>query len=156
MFICMSSNDEREPKDEPTTNADEESETSKDDNHENMVAYVEALHAFSHLVATMEWPEQMDLAMDTELCVRMFRDYWRQERRHAHGSDRKHLGEAGAFGAMSEEAVREFFKRRFRGRWSFSEDDEPLSIDPEEHQPDEEHVDDAAKKRQQRFQDEWE
>ena len=152
----MAPNDEREHKDEPTSNAAEDSKTTKGDNNEDMVAYVEALHAFSHVVATMEWPEQMDLAMDTELCVRMFRDYWRQQRRNAHESARQHRGEPGAFGTMSEEAVREFFKRRFRGRWSFSEDDEHVRIDPEEHQPDEEHVDEEAKKRQQRFRDEWE
>jgi hypothetical protein len=152
----MAPNDEREQKDEPTSNAADESETMKGDDQEDMAAYVEALHAFSHLVATMEWPEQMDLAMDTELCVRMFRDYWRQQRRQAHENARKHRGDHGAFGTMSEEAVREFFKRRFRGRWSFNEDDEPVRIDPEEHQPDEEHVDEEAKKRQQRFRDEWE
>ncbi|MEK9651395.1 MAG: hypothetical protein VW102_04275 [Poseidonia sp.] len=152
----MAPNDEREQKDEPTSNAADESETTKGDHQEDMVAYVEALHAFSHLVATMEWPEQMDLAMDTELSVRMFRDYWRQQRRQAHENARKHRGDHGAFGTMSEEAVRDFFKRRFRGRWSFDEHDEPLHIDPEEHQPDEEHVDEEAKKRQQRFRDEWE
>lgn len=152
----MAPNDEREQKDEPTSNAADESETTTSANQENMVAYVEALHAFSHLVATMEWPEQMDLAVDTELCVRMFRDFWRQQRRHAHESARQHRGEPGSFGTMSEEAVREFFKRRFRGRWSFSDDDEPVRIDPEEHQPDEEHVEEEAKKRQRRFRDEWE
>ena len=35
-------------------------------------------------------------------------------------------------------------------------EDATLNIDPEDHQPDEEHVDEVAKDRQRRFQDEWE
>ena len=52
------------------------------------------------------------------------------------------------FGASSvTDSVEEFFG---------DEDHPALNIDPEEHQPDEEHTDEAAKERQQRFRDEWE
>ena len=45
---------------------------------------------------------------------------------------------------MSKEDVRRFFRNRF-SQFIGDEDHPALNIDPEEHQPDEEHTDEAAK-----------
>ena len=57
---------------------------------------------------------------------------------------------------MNEEDVRQFFRRRFSREFSGEDGEEALNINPEQHQPDEKHIDSEAKERQQRFRDEWE
>ena len=125
----------------------------EDRSTEEMEAYVEALNRFVHQVADMDWPEQFQLDNDEKLCFSVFRTFWRQrhrQREQERGNRRFHM----RFEGPDAEEARRFMQEKF-GRM-FGDDAMPLNIDPEDHQPDEDHVDEEAKRRQQRFQDEWE
>jgi len=142
---------EKEPK------AEDESESQTDDVFDEIEAYAKALNRFSNLVAELDWPDNMKMDEDTELCVRMFRDFWRQHQRLVLERERRKSNETGeTYVSVTEKNVREFFQRRFHKRWGIDLDDEPLNIDPKNHDPDEKHEDEASKERQRRFQDEWE
>ena len=134
-------------------------EEREEETNEDMQAYLLALNQFSQLVHEFDWPEHMDLAQDSELCIRMFRDFWRQQRRDNHLRNQGKRGtredrDHAAFGHLSEDMVRRFMKDRFFRH--FHDEEETRHIDPSNHEPDEEHTDEEAKERQQRFQDEWE
>ena len=133
---------------------EDDAEAGKEDlSTEEMEAYVEALNRFVHQVADMDWPEQFQLDNDEKLCFSVFRTFWRQrhrQREQARGNRRFHM----RFEGPDAEEARRFMQEKF-GRM-FGDDAMPLNIDPEDHQPDEDHIDDEAKRRQQRFQDEWE
>lgn len=118
--------------------------------------YVLALNKFTQLVSEMEWPDHLAIDNDTDLCIRMFRTYWqqrmRQQREQGRAGHRHHV----RFGPFDEEKFKHFIRGKFKHHFFEDEDDEPVYINPEEHAPDEEHLDDEAKERQQRFRDEWE
>ena len=118
--------------------------------------YVLALNKFTQLVSEMEWPDHLAIDNDTDLCIRMFRTYWqqrmRQQREQGRAGRRHHV----RFGPFDEEKFKHFIRGKFKHHFFEDEDDEPVYINPEEHAPDEEHLDDEAKERQQRFRDEWE
>lgn len=138
-------------------NSDDESDPQPKDVLEKVEAYANAVHRFSTIVAELDWPDHMNLNEDTELCVRMFRDFWRQHQRFQLERERRRSkGPREGFASVTEEKVRDFIQHRFNKRYGFGEVDEPLNVDPENHQPDEEHLDENAKERQRRFQDEWE
>src|SRR6056300_1199104 len=125
---------EKEPK------AEDESESQTDDVFDEIEAYAKALHRFSNLVAELDWPDNMKMDEDTELCVRMFRDFWRQHQRFQLERERRRSkGPREGFASVTEEKVRDFIQHRFNKRYGFGEVDEPLNVDPENHQPDEEH-----------------
>ena len=93
-------------------------EEREEETNEDMQAYLLALNQFSQLVHEFDWPEHMDLAQDSELCIRMFRDFWRQQRRDNHLRNQGKRGRRGdrdhaAFGHLSEDTVRRFMKDRF-------------------------------------------
>ena len=124
----------------------------EDRSTEEMEAYVEALNRFVHQVADMDWPEQFQLDNDEKLCFSVFRTFWRQrhrQREQERGNRRFHM----RFEGPDAEEARRFMQEKF-GRM-FGDDAMPLDINPEGHQPDEDHVDEEAKQRKQRFQDEW-
>ncbi len=134
-------------------------EKQAEEANQDMQAYILALNQFTHLVQEFDWPEHMDMSLDSEMCIRMFRDFWRQQRREHHLRKQSGRGKRGernhhAFGHLSEDMVRRFMKDRFFRH--VHDDEETLHIDPSDHEPDEEHTDEEAKERQQRFQDEWE
>jgi hypothetical protein len=144
-----------EDKKEPDTENKTDSATR--DVLDEIDAYAKALHRFSTLIGELDWPDNMKMDEDTELCVRMFRDFWRQHQRLVLDRERQKSNETGeSFVSVTEKNVRDFFQRRFHKRWSFDLDDEPMNIDPKHHNPDEEHEDEASKERQRRFRDEWE
>ena len=127
--------------------------TDEDMPTEDMKAFLQSLNRFVHEVASMEWPDQFKLDNDEKFCFSVFRTFWRQRHRQSEqrGANRRfHMRFEGA----DADDVRRFMREKFGHM--FEHDDAPLNIDPENHQPDEDHVDDEAKKRQQRFQDEWE
>ena len=129
-----------------------EEETLKED----MEEFVLALNRFVHLVECMDWPDNFQLAKDQQHCFHVFRTFWRQRMRQRRENSERGRHDDVRFQAMSKEDVRRFFRNRFSREFFGDEDHPALNIDPEEHQPDEEHTDDAAKERQQRFRDEWE
>ncbi len=132
-----------------------ESETDSEATaNEELSEYVQELNRFMQLVSQNEWPEQLDLKQDTELCVRMFRDWRRESRRSREMRQRQEEDGFIHMGRHNEESIRRFLRGKFRHFMEY--EDEPMHIDPEDHQPDEEHVEEDAKDRQQRFQDEWE
>lgn len=125
----------------------------EDPSTEDMKAFLQALNRFVHEVATMDWPEQFQLDNDEKFCFSVFRTFWRQRHRQSEqrGSNRRfHM----RFEGVDADDVRRFMRDKFGHM--FGHDDAPLNIDPEHHQPDEDHIDDEAKERQRRFQDEWE
>ena len=149
------------PKDKEKKDEDEQAKQAavddeqEEETNEDMQAYLLALNQFSHLVQEFDWPEHMDMSSDSELCIRTFRDFWRQQRRDHHLRKQGGRGKRGErFGHLSEEMVHRFMKERFFRH--FRQDEETRHIDPLDHEPDEEHTDEEAKERQQRFQDEWE
>ena len=125
----------------------------EDQSTEDITAFLQALNRFVHEVASMEWPDQFKLDSDEKFCFSVFRTFWRQRHRQSEqrGANRRfHMRFEGA----DADDVRRFMREKF-GHMS-GHDNEPLNIDPEEHQPDDAHIDDEAKERQQRFRDEWE
>lgn len=145
---------DEERKEDPQNSDDSTPQAS--DVLDEVEAYAKAAHRFSATVDALDWPDHMNLKENTELSVRLFRDFWRQHQRRLLERERRQTDEEGAFVSVTEKNVRDYFKRRFHRRWGFGEDDEPLNIDPKEHTPDEDHQDEASKERQRRFQDEWE
>ena len=142
----MTTEDERREEDD--ANAAKEDPSTRD-----MEAYVEALNRFVHQVANMDWPEQFQLDNDEKFCYSVFRTFWRErhrQREQGRGNRRFHM----RFERPDAEEARRFMQEKF-GR-TFGDDAMPLDINPEGHQPDEDHVDEEAKQRKQRFQDEWE
>lgn len=139
---------EDEHREEDDANAAKEGRST-----EEMEAYVEALNRFVHQVADMDWPEQFQLDNDEKLCFSVFRTFWRQRHRQR-GQERENRRFHMRFEGPDAEEARRFMQEKF-GRM-FGDDAMPLNIDPEDHQPDEDHVDEEAKQRQQRFRDEWE
>ena len=121
---------------------------------EDMEEFVLALNHFVGLVKGMDWPEQFNLAEDQQHCFHVFRSFWRQRTRQRRENRQRH--EHAQFQGMNEEDVRQFFRRRFSREFFGEDGKETLNIDPEQHQPDEKHIDSEAKERQQRFRDEWE
>ena len=135
-------------------NAEDEHQDIDGELMDDMEEFVVALNRFVNLVNSLEWPEEFPLDVDKKQCFSVFRTFWRQrERQRRENSQRR--GMHMRFEGLNKEDLHRFFRNRFtRG---FFDDDQPeLNIDPEEHQPDEEHTDEAAKERQQRFRDEWE
>lgn len=122
---------------------------------EDMEEFVLALNRFVHLVEGMDWPDNFQLAKDQQHCFHVFRTFWRQRMRQRRENTERGRHDDVRFQGMSKEDVRRFFRNRFSREFG-DEDQAALNIDPEEHQPDEEHTDEAAKERQQRFRDEWE
>lgn len=118
--------------------------------------YVLALNRFVHLVEQMEWPEHFRLVEDKKQCFDVFRSYWRQRhRQRREKNERRERHMHMRFQGMSKEDVHRFFRQRFNREY-FGEDDQPgLNIDPNGHEPDEEHTEASAKERQRRFRDEW-
>ncbi len=127
--------------------------TDEDPYTEDTKAFLQALNRFVHEVATMDWPDHFQLDDNDTFCFSVFRTFWRQRQRqseHRGANRRFHMRFEGA----NADDVRRFMREKFGHM--FGHDDAPLNIDPEDHQPDEDHVDDEAKERQRRFQDEWE
>lgn len=148
------SRDENEEKPTPDeTTADDNSSEDTERIDDDVQAYVEALNRFTSLIGALNWPDHLPIDSDTDLCIRVFRNFWqyrlRQQREH-HRDRRVQM----RFGPFDEGQFKQFLKEKFSAR--FQGEDEPLFIDPEEHQPDEDHLHDDAKARQRRFQDEWE
>ena len=142
----MTTEDERREEDD--ANAAKEDPSTQD-----MEAYVQALNRFVHQVADMDWPEQFQLDNDEKFCFSVFRTFWRQrhrQREQGRENRRFHM----RFEGPDAEEARRFMQEKF-GRM-FGDDAMPLDINPGGHQPDEDHVDEEAKQRKQRFQDEWE
>ena len=142
----MTTEDERREEDD--ANAAKEDPSTQD-----MEAYVEALNRLVHQVANMDWPEQFQLDNDEKFCFSVFRTFWRErhrQREQGRGNRRFHM----RFEGPDAEEARRFMQEKF-GRM-FGHDAMPLDINPGGHQPDEDHVDEEAKQRKQRFQDEWE
>ena len=142
----MTTEDERREEDDANA-------AKEDPSTQEMGAYVEALNRFVHQVADMDWPEQFQLDNDEKFCFSVFRTFWRQrhrQREQGRGNRRFHM----RFEGPDAEEARRFMQEKF-GRM-FGDDAMPLDINPEGHQPDEDHVDEEAKQRKQRFQDEWE
>ncbi|MEC8398704.1 MAG: hypothetical protein VXZ34_03875, partial [Candidatus Thermoplasmatota archaeon] len=106
-----------------------------------------------HEVSSMDWPEEFQLDNDQKFCFSVFRTYWRQRHRGRGRREQERRFHMRFEGADADD-IRRFMQERF-GRM-FGLEDATLNIDPEDHQPDEEHVDEVAKDRQRRFQDEWE
>tara|TARA_B100000003_G_scaffold128067_1_gene114834 strand:+ start:3125 stop:3568 length:444 start_codon:yes stop_codon:yes gene_type:complete len=134
----------------------EDAPTEEEALMEDMEEFVLALNRFVSLVEGMDWPENFQLAKDQKHCFHVFRTFWRQRMRQRRENSERGRHDDVRFQAMSKEDVRRFFRNRFSREFFGDEDHAPLNIDPEEHQPDEEHTDEAAKERQQRFRDEWE
>jgi hypothetical protein len=152
MFMAGERKKNKEEKDEHETSDGQD--TGKERADDEMSEYVQDLNRFMLLISELEWPEQLDLKNDTELSVRMFRD-WRRESRRSR--EMRHRNDKDGFvhvGRVNEEAVRRFLRGKFHHFMDI--DDEPMHIDPEDHQPDEEHTEEEAKDRKQRFQNEWE
>ena len=156
-----------EPEDnEPSRDQESENETVPTPTDEELYgsdleAFLVALNQFSHLADQLEWPESMPLDEDMDITFRAFKMYWRQRLRQRKQAEQYETsGPEG--GSANVPTNREDFKRFFRSRYRFhieSEDeveDEPLFIDPGEHQPDEAPTDDAAQQRDSEFREKWE
>lgn len=138
-----------------TDSSDEEAH-EEEELMENMEEFVVALNRFVDLVDGMRWPEHFPLKGDQKHCFHVFRAFWRQRARQRRENDGRRGHVHMRFEGMSKEDIQRFFRNRF-SRGVFDDDEQPtLDIDPNQHQPDEEHTDEAAKERQQRFRDEWE
>ena len=144
---CVMSDDNEERKDDQGENVEENMSL------EDMQAFVEGLNHFVHEVSSMDWPEEFQLDNDQKFCFSVFRTYWRQRHRGRGRREQERRFHMRFEGADADD-IRRFMQERF-GRM-FGLEDATLNIDPEDHQPDEEHVDEVAKDRQRRFQDEWE
>ena len=154
----MSSNDDEREGSAPTE--DEQENGEADGIEEELAGYVQALNSFIHLVAQYQWPNHLQLNEDTDLCVRIFRDLWRTLNRNREMAAMKRRNDSSdsdeermAFGKMNEDTIRRFLRHRFQMN---HEEDEPRFIDPKDHQPEDEHVDEKAKRRLKKFEDEWE
>ena len=147
------------------TDDDEKTNPNDDDsidemNIEGTPEFLSALNHFVLGVAEMDWPEGFPLDKDRKFCLSVFQRYWRhlmrQQRENEQGNHefqmRFESGNTEEFQRKDE--IRRFMRHRF-GRM-FGDDDPSLNIDPEQHDPGEEHVDERAKERQKRFQNEWE
>jgi len=139
--------------DEEKTNQDE-NEPFSEMNIEGTPEFLLALNRFVLDVAKMDWPEAFPLDKDRKFCFSVFQRYWRhlmrQQRENERGNHEFHM----RFESGNKEEIRRFMQHRF-GRM-FDEDEPSLNIDPEQHDPGEEHVDERARERQKRFQNEWE
>ncbi len=132
----------------------EENEPLNEMNGEVTPEFLLALNRFVLDVAEMEWPEEFPLSSDRKFCFSVFQRYWRLQMRHQRESERGNGEFHMRFEGGNKEEIRRFMQHRF-GRM-FGEDEPSLNIDPEQHDPAEEHVDERAKERQNRFQNEWE
>ena len=139
--------------DEEKTNQDE-NEPFNEMNIEGTPEFLLALNRFVLDVAKMDWPEEFPLSSDRKFCFSVFQRYWRLQMRHQRESERGNGEFHMRFEGGNKEEIRRFMQHRF-GRM-FGEDEPSLNIDPEQHDPAEEHVDERAKERQKRFQNEWE
>ena len=101
----------------------------------------------------MEWPDHLAIDVDTDLCIRMFRTYWQQRMNANENKEYSHRHHI-RFGPPQQGEIQTLHSKSIQA--SLFDDDQPVNINPEEHAPDEEHLDDEAKERQQRFRDEWE
>jgi hypothetical protein len=133
-----------------------EEERNDEESIDDMEEFVLALNRFVHLVEGMDWPEHFQLANDQKQCFHVFRTFWRQRSRQRRENSEREGHVHMRFQGMSKGDIRRFFRNRFNREFFDDEDQSALNIDPEEHQPDEEHTDEDAKQRQQRFRDEWE
>ena len=132
----------------------EENEPLNEMNAEVTPEFLLALNRFVLDVAEMEWPEEFPLSSDRKFCFSVFQRYWRLQMRHQRESERGNGEFHMRFEGGNKEEIRRFMQHRF-GRM-FGENEPSLNIDPEQHDPAEEHVDERAKERQKRFQNEWE
>ena len=132
----------------------EENEPLNEMNGEVTPEFLLALNRFVLDVAEMEWPEEFPLSSDRKFCFSVFQRYWRIQMRHQRESERGNGEFHMRFEGGNKEEIRRFMQHRF-GRM-FGENEPSLNIDPEQHDPAEEHVDERAKERQKRFQNEWE
>ena len=132
----------------------EENKPLNEMNAEVTPQFLLALNRFVLDVAEMEWPEEFPLSSDRKFCFSVFQRYWRLQMRHQRESERGNGEFHMRFEGGNKEEIRRFMQHRF-GRM-FGEDEPSLNIDPEQHDPAEEHVDERAKERQKRFQNEWE
>lgn len=139
--------------DEEKTNQDE-NEPFNEMNIEGTPEFLLALNRFVLDVAKMDWPEEFPLSSDRKFCFSVFQRYWRLQRRHQRESERGNGEFHMRFEGGNKEEIRRFMQHRF-GRM-FDQGEPSLNIDPEQHDPGEEHVDERAKERQKRFQNEWE
>ena len=132
----------------------EENKPLNEMNAEVTPEFLLALNRFVLDVAEMEWPEEFPLSSDRKFCFSVFQRYWRLQMRHQRESERGNGEFHMRFEGGNKDEIRRFMQHRF-GRM-FGEDEPSLNIDPEQHDPAEEHVDERAKERQKRFQNEWE
>ena len=132
----------------------EENKPLNEMNAEVTPEFLLALNRFVLDVAEMEWPEEFPLSSDRKFCFSVFQRYWRLQMRHQRETERGNGEFHMRFEGGNKEEIRRFMQHRF-GRM-FGEDEPSLNIDPEQHDPAEEHVDERAKERQKRFQNEWE
>ena len=145
--------------DEEKTKQDEDDPFSEM-NIEGTPEFLLALNRFVLDVAKMDWPDDFPLDKDRKFSFSVFQRYWRhlmrQQRENEQGNQEFHMRfESGnKEESRRKEEIRRFMQHRF-GRM-FGEDEPSLNIDPEQHDPGEEHVDEMAKERQKRFQNEWE
>ena len=139
---------------------DENTAQDKEQNEKEMIddmeEFVLALNRFVNLVESMDWPEHFQLADDQKQCFHVFRTFWRQRTRQRRENSEREGHVHMRFQGMNKADIRRFFRNRFSPGFFDEEDQSALNINPEEHQPDEEHTDEDAKERQQRFRDEWE
>ncbi len=142
------------PTDDEEKTKQEENEPLNEMNGEVTPEFLLALNRFVLDVAEMEWPEEFPLSSDRKFCFSVFQRYWRLQMRHQRESERGNGEFHMRFEGGNKEEIRRFMQHRF-GRM-FGEDEPSLNIDPEQHDPAEEHVDERAKERRERFQNEWE
>ena len=142
------------PTDDEEKTKQEENEPLNEMNGEVTPEFLLALNRFVLDVAEMEWPEEFPLSSDRKFCFSVFQRYWRLQMRHQRESERGNGEFHMRFEGGKKEEIRRFMQHRF-GRM-FGEDEPSLNIDPEQHDPAEKHVDERAKERQKRFQNEWE
>lgn len=136
----------------PTT---DQAELFPDQEKTTMEKYVQGLNAFIHYVATKTWPDGFDLTKDHDLPVRMFRDYWRMRFRYQRDEERassRYSTEQHGVGEHFEAFIHRKLTRHFSEK---AEDAQPTHIDVGEHQPEDEHQTDDAKKRVDEFREEW-
>lgn len=119
----------------------------------DMPDFIDALNRFVTHVSTMDWPEGFNLDENETFCFTVFRSFWRQHKRQRLESRKDEHRIHMRFQGVDEEELRRFLHQTF-GQMT-EESESVLNIEPEHHQPDEEHVDADSKKRQQRFQEEW-
>tara|TARA_B100000035_G_scaffold111257_2_gene94422 strand:+ start:5832 stop:6272 length:441 start_codon:yes stop_codon:yes gene_type:complete len=137
-------------------NAPQDEEQNEKEMIDDMEEFVLALNRFVNLVESMDWPEYFQLADDQKQSFHVFRTFWRQRTRQRRENSEREGHVHMRFQGMNKADIRRFFRNRFSREFFDEEDQHALNINPEEHQPDEEHTDEDAKERQQRFRDEWE